>query len=248
LKQLFLIVLLMTVFMCYNLIKHHRKWVGNMKKTVLAFFFLILFLVGCGNSKLPKPEVSDGFLGTFGIDKNINNFTIDKYLGREDTVYRDMRMLVDPADYEKIGGDRFLSGYIKGFQVIPYPYLAPVLGLPEEVGPGYQGRTLFRITEDGNYLPNYEESFLILEEIFPKDKNIFVMCGGGGYAMMTKNMLIKLGWDPNKIWNVGCYWHYEGENDVVVKEYYDEDKYYYAFHRVEYLVIDFDSLAPLDND
>ncbi|MGI6767966.1 MAG: hypothetical protein ACOX43_02560 [Bacilli bacterium] len=216
-----------------------------MKKIILGLLFLLVFLVGCTNSKLPKPEVSDGFLGNFGIDRNINVDTIDKYLGRKDTVYRDMRMLVDPANFEKIGGDRYLSGYIKGFEVIPYPYLAPVTGLPEEVGEGYLGNSLFSINDNGDYIPNYEESLLLLEEIFPKDKNIFVICGAGGYAMLTKEMLIKLGWDADKIWNVGCYWNYQGVNNVVVKEYYEEDKYYYAFHRVDYLPIDFESLTPV---
>ena len=31
------------------------------------------------------------------------------------------------------------------------------------------------------------------------------MCGGGGYAGMTKNLLVSLGWDENKIYNTcGC--------------------------------------------
>jgi hypothetical protein len=59
---------------------------------------------------------------------------------------------------------------------------------------------------------------------------------------------VKLGWDADRIWNVGCYWSYEGKNSVQVKQYYDDDNYYYAFHRVDYLVIDFDVLTPLDND
>ena len=29
------------------------------------------------------------------------------------------------------------------------------------------------------------------------------MCGGGGYAGMTKKLLVSLGWDENKIYNVG---------------------------------------------
>ena len=46
----------------------------------------------------------------------------------------------------------------------------------------------------------------IIEQIFPKDKVIFLMCGGGGYAGMTKNFLVSMGWDENKIYNVGGYW------------------------------------------
>lgn len=191
---------------------------------------------------LPKPEISDGIRGEqFGIDKNINESTIDEYLGRSDSVYRDMRMLKDPGNYEAIGGDSYLSGFVEGFEVIPYPYLTNVTGLPEEVGETYTGETLFTQDESGNYVANYEESMEILEAIFPKDKNIFLMCGGGGYAGMTKTMLVALGWDENKIYNVGAYWSYNGNNNVEVKKTIDGEDYY-NFSIVPYYNIDFTTL------
>ena len=65
---------------------------------------------------LPTPELSEGIRGSqFGIDKNINEATIDDYLNRPDSVYRDMRMLKDPGNYEAIGGDSYLSGFVRGF-------------------------------------------------------------------------------------------------------------------------------------
>ena len=191
---------------------------------------------------LPKPEISEGIRGEqFGIDKNINESTIDEYLGRSDSVYRDMRMLKDPGNYEAIGGDSYLSGFVEGFEVVPYPYLTNVTGLPEEVGETYTGETLFTQDESGNYVANYEESMEILEAIFPKDKNIFLMCGGGGYAGMTKTMLVDLGWDENKIYNVGAYWSYNGNNKVEVKKTIDGEDYY-NFSIVPYYNIDFTTL------
>ena len=191
---------------------------------------------------LPKPEISDGIRGEqFGIDKNINESTIDEYLGRSDSVYRDMRMLKDPGNYEAIGGDSYLSGFVQGFEVVPLPYLTNVTGLPEEVGETYTGETLFTQDESGNYVANYEESMEILEAIFPKDKNIFLMCGGGGYAGMTKTMLVALGWDENKIYNVGAYWSYNGNNKVEVKKTIDGEDYY-NFSIVPYYNIDFTTL------
>ncbi len=195
-------------------------------------------------SPLPAPELSDGQRGELGIDKNINESNIDKYLGREDSVYYDMRLLEDPANYEAIGGDRYLSGIIKGFEVLPYPYLAPVVGLPEEVGKAYSGQSLFRMTDDGNYIANYREAMQILTDLFPKDKNIFLMCGGGGYAGMTKNLLVKLGWDENKIYNVGGYWYYEGKNKVEIKETVNNNTYY-AFWKLPYHDIDFSSYTKI---
>ncbi len=188
---------------------------------------------------LPKPEISEGIRGEqFGIDKNINESTIDEYLGRSDSVYRDMRMLKDPGNYEAIGGDSYLSGFVEGFEVIPLPYLTNVTGLPEEVGETYTGETLFTQDESGNYVANYEESMEILEAIFPRDKNIFLMCGGGGYAGMTKTMLVALGWDENKIYNVGAFWSYNGNNKVEVKKTIDGEDYY-NFSIVPYYNIDF---------
>jgi hypothetical protein len=224
-----------------------------MKKTAFSLILLLvlsLTLVGCGkkveeNNSLPKPEVTDGIRGEqFGIDKNINEETIDNYLGREDTVYRDMRMLKDPGNYEAIGGDSYLSGFVKGFEVVPFPYLVNVTGLPEEVGDTYTGKTLFTYTEKDGYKANYEESMDILEYYFPKDKKIFLMCGGGGYAGMTKTMLIALGWNKDNIYNVGGYWFYTGKNNVMVKRTVDK-KDVYDFWKVTVHDFDFDELTRI---
>ena len=194
--------------------------------------------------ELPPPEVTGGERGQLGIDKNINESNIDEYLNRSDSVYRDMRMLEDPASYESIGGDRFLSGYIRGFEIVPLPYLIPVTGLPEVVGNTYSGKTLFSIDENGNYIPNYEESLSIIERLFPKDKVIFLMCGGGGYAGMTKGFLVSLGWDANKIYNTGGYWYYDGSNNLDVLKTENG----YDFSGVPYHEIDFDTLTPISNE
>ena len=195
--------------------------------------------------KLPKPEVTEGERGMLGIDKNINEQTIDKYLGRSDSVYRDMRMLSDPGNYEAIGGDSMLSGTIKGFEIIPYPYLTKVKGLPEAGGKTYEGKTLFTENEDGTYSPNYKESMEFLEMYFPKDKNIFLICGGGGYAGMTKELLTSLGWNPNKIYNVGGYWYYEGKNNIQIKRT-EDGKDYYDFWKVNYHNINFEYLKEVN--
>lgn len=209
-----------------------------MKKIILVLMMFMLF--GCSKD-LPLPELSEGMRGELGIDKNINEEHIDEYLGRNDSVYYDMRLLKDEAEYEKIGGDSYLSGFVKGFEVLPYPYLNKVSGLPSEVGESYNGKTLFHQTDDGKYVANYEESMDILEYFFPKDKYIFLMCGGGGYAGMTKAMLVSLGWDETKIYNTGGYWYYEGKNNVVVKR--DENKY--DFWKIPYHNIEFSTLTEV---
>jgi len=193
---------------------------------------------------LPKPELADGIRGQqFGIDKNINEETLDRYLDRQDTVYRDLRMLKDPGNYEAIGGDSYLSGFVRGFEIVPFPYILN-MSLPEEVGEGYVGETLFTQDEDGSITANYEESMQILEDLFPKNKNIFLMCGGAGYAGDMKKLLVKLGWDENKVYNVGGYWYYEGDNNVPVKNE-RKGKTVYDFWKVPYHEIDFSTLTKV---
>lgn len=211
----------------------------------LLVILAVAFAVINKRDALPKAERSEGLRGELGIDKNINEKNIDDYLGREDSVYYDMRMLVDSVRYEEIGGDSYLSGFISGFEVIPYPYLATVTGLPENVGEPYMGPTLFTITEEGEYIANYEEAMEILEYFFPKDKKIFLMCGGGGYAGMTKELLIAHGWNGDLIYNIGGYWYYTGEHKVEVKRVNTDGTIAYDFWKVPYHEICFDDLTEV---
>ena len=222
--------------------KKNIIFIGFVFVIVIGFFILgMLSFEQDGYAHLPKPELAGGERGQLGIDNNINETAIDNYLGRKDSVYRDMRMLEDPGNYAAIGGDSNLSGFVEGFEVISLPYIIPVSGLPEVVGNTYTGNTLFSIDENGNYVPNYEESLDFLEYYFPKDKYIFLMCGGGGYAGMMKNVLVSLGWDPDKIYNVGGYWYYDGKHNVEVKREKDGETIY-DFWKVTYHEINFSSL------
>lgn len=201
-------------------------------------------------AELPRPELADGTRGTdYGIDKNINETTIDNYLDRNDTVYRFMLMLEDTATWENKGGTRNITGFIEGFEVVPYPYLTEFPAAyvaqkeSENVHNLYQGKTLFRLGENGEYIANYEESLAILESLFPKDKNIILMCGAGGYANFTKKMLLALGWDESKIYNAGAYWNYEGHRNVEVEYRNNAGEAKYAFWKIAYHDIDFDRLT-----
>lgn len=210
---------------------------------IIGAFLLGRFAFPNTLKDLPVPELSEGQRGELGIDKNVNESTIDEYLNRSDAVYRDLRMLKDPGNYEAIGGDSYLSGFVDGFEVVPFPYIVNVTGLPEAVGGTYVGPTLFRQHSDGSYTANYAESMDIIEGLFPKDKVIFLMCGGGGYSGMMKNMLVKLGWDENKIYDVGGYWFYEGDNAVQVKRVLDNGEVTYDFYKVPYHEIEFEGLT-----
>ena len=69
-------------------------------------------------------------------------------------------------------GILYLSGFVSGFEVLPYPYLVDdsiSTELEGIVGKGYQGKSLFK-NVSGKYVANYEESLNILEYFFPKDE------------------------------------------------------------------------------
>ncbi len=225
-----------------------------MKKFAALFLILALALsfagVACADA-LPAPEPDE--TNMFGVDKNINMETLDMYLGRDDVVYRDVRMLFDPADYAAIGGNADLASTVEGFRIVPYPYLATLTALP--VDGAYSGESLYTLTwnEDGSIAsatPNYEESLLVLQDCFPMDKPIFLMCGGGGYAGMTKNLLIFLGWDPALLYNVGGNWSYEGDHAVELIRYSEDadGNDYFCTWLADYALIDFSRLHPLNWD
>ena len=223
-----------------------------MKKIIPILLLLALLLAACGVQSpakpLPAPQIDEN--SQFGVDQNINMDTIDDYLGREDVAYRDVRMLFDPADYAAIGGEADLSRTIEGFKIVPYPYIATLAQLPVEGA--YNGNCLFTVewTPTGSVasaVANYRESMMILEELFPKDQAIFLMCGGGGYAQMTKELLIYLGWEESKIYNIGANWTYTGDHalELIVYPEYADEQNIYATWRADYAWIPFEKLQSV---
>ena len=215
---------------------------------------LALCLCACGTpaepavKPLPTPSVNAE--SQFGVDANINIANIDEWLGRDDVVYRDVRMLFDPADYAAIGGEADLTHTIEGFKVVPFPYIATLQSLPVEGA--YAGDCLYSVewNADGTVksaAPNYAESEMILRELFPKDKAIFLMCGGGGYANMMKQLLLFLGWNEELLYNVGANWEYNGNNKLELIVYPETagERNIYATWRADYAYIDFTKLSPL---
>ena len=219
---------------------------------VFVFFCLVLFLSACDSNDsntqeqlvaLPPPE-PDG--GPFGVDVNINMTTIDNYLNRPDVAYIDVRMLYDPADFPAIGGIANLTQTLPGYRVVPYPFLATLSAMP--VANAYEGETLFEVVwgDDREILEislNYAEANTILNDLFPKDEIIFLMCGGAGYSSLTRVLLIHLGWDENKIYHTGGNWHYDGNMGLDMTVSATDSNI--ATWRVNYAFIDFDRLTKI---
>jgi len=228
-------------------------------KKVLVFvcvlFCLTVFLSACdtndsGNTQgqqsaapLPPPE-PDG--GPFGVDVNININTVDDFLGRPDVTYIDVRMLYDPADFEAIGGISALTRTLPGYRIVPFPFLGTLSAMP--VANAYEGVTLFDIIWGEGHaileaVPNYAESEIILSQLFPKDRVIFLMCGGGGYSALTRALLVNQGWDEGKIYNTGGNWHYDGNMSLDLTISNTDSNI--ATWRANYAFIEFEHLRPL---
>jgi hypothetical protein len=198
----------------------------------------------------PLPPASPNPEEQFGVDLNINIENIDDYLNRDDVIYRDMRLYRDPANFGAIGGDPNLPDVLEGFKITPLPYLASLSPLPVEGR--YDSSRLLEVTrdEENNILEvqeNYLESMMIINDLFPKDMPIFLVCGGGGYAAEMKALLIYLGWDADKLYLIGPMWGYKGNRVVELIKYPDnpgEDNICMLW-RADYAVIDFDLMHKL---
>ena len=227
---------------------------------LLCVCLLAIGMCGCSCKEKSVPSASDGSFDmnaqTFGVDANVNINTIDEYLNLDNVVYRDMRLLIDSQGYDGLTptSSGMLTATIEGFRISPLPYIAnlwegmlppPVLDNPIEK----DYTPLYNVVwnSDGTIVDitaNYEESEYVLEEIFPKDKLIFLMCGGGGYAWMTKQILVKLGYDSTKVYNIGGFWAYNGNHKVELVSYYDKNNNgayegeYYSFFNGNYMSID----------
>ena len=52
-------------------------------------------------------------------------------------------------------------------------------------------------------ISRYTTSMEILEDLFPKDKAIFLMCDSGNKSRSVIKLLAQYGWDMSRIYNVG---------------------------------------------
>lgn len=195
-----------------------------------------------GLDPLPAAEVDPD--SERGTDVNVNMATIDQYLGRPDVAYRDVRHLYATDESGATYVD--LASTIQGFKIVPYIKIAP-MGADSATGD-----ELFTLEwdADGNITaatPNYAESELVVRDLFPQDKPIFIMCTSGGRASMTKNLLTFLGWDPALLYNIGGQQDYEGANTLEIVSYPVErgGEDIYAVWRADYADINPAFLHPV---
>ena len=218
-----------------------------MKKILICI--VIFLLAGCQikNKEIVVTEI-DNEIETSALpakmDKSnnmslspINPKNIDDYLFRDDCIYIDTR---DPKQF-------YEEGSIAGFVNIPfYGYICDF-----KKGTG----SLFTFTkisdeillgDPGSFIANYEESEEVIKSMFPKDKNILVIATAGVESCYLLNLLVQLGYDEEKLYNVGSFTTGMG-NDIAYVSRKDA-KYLIKPFYVDDTVISYDveGLTPIE--
>ncbi len=112
---------------------------------------------------------------------------LDQYLNRDDVFYIDLR---DYKDYS--------TKHFRNFESIPYfAYIFNANAHTDE--------TLVQLYGGSFTAPIdvYKESDVILNELFPKDKTLMIMCQSAARVTQLMNILDAKGYDMSKIYNVG---------------------------------------------
>ena len=128
-----------------------------------------------------------------------------EYLGREDSAYIDLRSDKEISDSSAAG-----MGYIDGFQVIDYNQYI------------YNDSTgwFIQSTDEHNLMPRYSYSVDYLENVFPRDKNLFIMCAGGVRVTTMLKILELNGYDMSRVYNIGGSNHLKGADMATVRSNY----------------------------
>ena len=147
----------------------------------IAVLTLTFTLTGCGGDDVTE------------LPEEMTMAELDGFLGREDVQYVDLRNF----------DERMISGYIEGFEVIPYfDYLK------------YQ-EILVDTNSDWVYDSGEVLSLATLEAMFNKDKTILLMCGSGTRAQYLMDALLANGYTD--VINIGGYAAYaEASGEAVV--------------------------------
>lgn len=174
-----------------------------MKKILLSLLTISLLFTGCSSggendfTYIPEKINAEG---TSIEASSVTTKNIDNYLFRDDVIYVDLR------PYAEI----ISEGHIAGFSFYPfYDFIATIDGAKDE-NKNPKDNRLFKMKNEsgrlgsvGNFIPTYEESEFILNDLFPKDKYIFAITISCNESVYFLNLLKQYGYDPAKLYNIG---------------------------------------------
>lgn len=192
-----------------------------MKKIVAIIAIFICLICGCNKDSYDNIPSKINASDNDQVTSPVNTKNIDNYMFRKDVQYVDLR------NAESIIND----GYIAGFEFIPYYSVIAsfseydALFQMKSLTDG-QGNTIYP-GQVGGFVAQYEESERMIEELFSKDRYIFLISVGGSESAYLINLLIQLGYDGNLLYNIGGVSNNDGlESYVNIKT----NKYYVSGH------------------
>ena len=94
----------------------------------------------------------------------------------------------------------------------------------------------------GGFVPQYLESEQLVKNLFSRDKYIFLISQGGSEGSYLIKLLLQLGYDGEKIYNVGGVSHNEG---IASYKSIKSNKYYVEGNGTWKAKIDYDYLSDL---
>lgn len=220
-----------------------------MRKLIIC---LLIFLGACSST----PQQNDGDIVATTLpaktisesasmnDSPITAMNIDDYLFRDDSIYIDTREV-----------NQFMEeGHIAGFTNIPF-YEALVALKPTDnilftmkKTRDENGNVVAELGDVGSFNANYEESLSIIRSLFPRDKNILIISTAGVESHYLINLLLQLGYDGSKLYNVGCFSNNAGQQVAYRNQksaaYYVEGHNIYTYD----YQINFGELTKIDNE
>lgn len=118
---------------------------------------------------------------------SVNPENLDQYLNRNDVLYIDIR------DFKDTTMKRF-----RNFEVVPYfAYIFNANAHTDENLIQLFGGT------PAEPIAVYVESEILLNQFFPKDKTLFIICAAGGRVNQLMNILKAYGYDMSRVYNIG---------------------------------------------
>jgi rhodanese-related sulfurtransferase len=170
-----------------------------MKKLMLVCF--VLSLVACTAPSTPQPKtLPEKAADAVSLSASpIKPSNLDEYLLLAGTRYIDVR---DP--------NQFLSeGHVAGFINVPF-YGLLVKTESDDFGlfmmtkvVNDQGHVIANYGGVGSFIPRYAESVAIIKYLFPMDMALLVISTAGVESQYLLNLLIQLGYDGTRLYNVG---------------------------------------------
>ena len=169
-----------------------------MKK--ILFVSLLLF-TACSNSNVSSQKidlykdipVKNDINGVSIESSSVNTKNVDNYLFRDDTIYVDLRY------YSWVIRD----GHIGGFSFYSFYEFFASMEDTDNDNRLFSYKKESPICKVGSFTPNYVESEFMLNNLFPKDKNIFAISQSGLECTYFFNLLIQYGYDSSKLYNIG---------------------------------------------